>query len=489
MLRDLQSCSGWSVGRVSRRSFMRGTFNRSFHRAYLWLAAAVIAFLCAAGSATVTQAAIGDRYNINVQGTLKYTDTWTLLAKINALRTEKKLDGLAMDDSLMASAMQRAAEISCFYQNELRPNQQDPLLINAKAEASVSLRGCNTVDEAFEELKKNDDAVAKMESSTYKSVGIGCFIVDSRYHWVLLFSSQAGTPKAHVNTSKTVTLTVTELGAFNQPVAVINNKRTSELSLYAGNTAAVTVRWKDSSNRGLSTSVYTTVDPKSFTWKSSKKSVASVNSSGKITAKKAGTATITAVPKVKSGTVEGLSIKVTVNKNGFKATVEDAPYTWSGGAIKPAVTVNKVTDSGAAGELLTGGVDYTITYKSNKNVGYGEVIVTGKGTYANQTETLKFKIRPSKMKTLKVSSTTAGTMRLTWKTNVQATGYQIQIATSSDMKTDSQKKTVAAGKLKLTVKNLKSGTTYYVRIRPYTKVSDTERFYGKWSSKKKVTVK
>ena len=63
--------------------------------------------------------------------------------------------------------------------------------------------------------------------------------------------------------------------------------------------------------------------------------------------------------------------------------VEDQPYT--GSAIKPSVYVYD------GKKLLKEKTDYTISYKNNKNVGRGQITVTGKGNYANK-RTVNFNI-------------------------------------------------------------------------------------------------
>lgn len=66
---------------------------------------------------------------------------------------------------------------------------------------------------------------------------------------------------------------------------------------------------------------------------------------------------------------------------------EGSEYTYTGKAIKPKVEIYE----GAT--LLQDKKDYTISYKNNKNVGMGTIIVKGKGNYRKKTES-KFIIRP-----------------------------------------------------------------------------------------------
>ena len=87
----------------------------------------------------------------------------------------------------------------------------------------------------------------------------------------------------------------------------------------------------------------------------------------------------------------------------------------------------------------------------------------------------------------KVSAVNGG-MKLQWKKNKAVTGYEIAIATVkkgtyTKVKTIKKNKTVSAK-----IKNLKSGQTYYVKMRSYKKINGI-CFYSKYSSVKTVVVK
>lgn len=72
-----------------------------------------------------------------------------------------------------------------------------------------------------------------------------------------------------------------------------------------------------------------------------------------------------------------------------------------------------------------------------------------------------------------------------WKKAAGASGYQIQYAASRSMRGS---RTVSASALTRTLSGLKKGSTYYVRIRAYKKVSG-KTYYGAWSSVKNVKVR
>lgn len=85
----------------------------------------------------------------------------------------------------------------------------------------------------------------------------------------------------------------------------------------------------------------------------------------------------------------------------------------------------------------------------------------------------------------KPSSKASGKLAVRWKKAVGASGYQIQYAASRSMRGS---RTVSASALTRTLSGLKKGSTFYVRIRAYKKVSG-KTYYGAWSSVKNVKVR
>lgn len=85
----------------------------------------------------------------------------------------------------------------------------------------------------------------------------------------------------------------------------------------------------------------------------------------------------------------------------------------------------------------------------------------------------------------KPSSKASGKLTVRWKKAAGASGYQIQYAASRSMRGS---RTVSASALTRTLSGLKKGSTYYVRIRAYKKVSG-KTYYSTWSSVKNVKVR
>lgn len=77
--------------------------------------------------------------------------------------------------------------------------------------------------------------------------------------------------------------------------------------------------------------------------------------------------------------------------------------------------------------------------------------------------------------------------KITMKKVKNIQGYQIQYSTSKKFKAK-KTKTVTTKKSTYTIKKLKKNTKYYVRVRPYKKISKA-KIYGNWSKLKTIAKK
>ena len=162
-----------------------------------------------------------------------------------------------------------------------------------------------------------------------------------------------------------------------------------------------------------------------------------------------------------------------------KFTVKAKTYT--GKALTQSFTVK------LGSKTLKNKVDYTVSYKNNKNIGKATVTIKGIGAFEGSVSKT-FAINPKKVSSLKVK---AGKKQLTvsWKKDSKVGGYEIVYATSKNFK--SGKKTVKitkASTAKNVISKLKSKKTYYVKVRSFKKVSG-KTYYGAYTSVKSVKVK
>lgn len=162
------------------------------------------------------------------------------------------------------------------------------------------------------------------------------------------------------------------------------------------------------------------------------------------------------------------------------SAVAAQPYT--GKAIMPTVTVKK----GAI--TLKCGTDYTVAYKNNTNPGMATITIKGNGNYTG-TKSVTFKIIPKKAAVSKLTSTKKAVLKVTWKKDTKATGYQVVIAKNKTF--TSGRKTATITKNKTTSKTftkLTKGKKYYAKVRAYKNISG-KKVYGAYSAVKSKTVK
>ena len=154
--------------------------------------------------------------------------------------------------------------------------------------------------------------------------------------------------------------------------------------------------------------------------------------------------------------------------------------TYTGKPIKPAV---KVT---LAGKTLKQGADYTVSYKNNKAIGKATVTIKGKGDYTGSVSKT-FAINP---KAVSLASLTAGKGQLTvkWKKGTGGAGYQLQYSLKGTFKSSTTVKIAKTATVSRVLKNLKSGKTYYVRIRGY-KLVGGKAYVSPWSKALSAKVK
>jgi hypothetical protein len=197
---------------------------------------------------------------------------------------------------------------------------------------------------------------------------------------------------------------------------------------------------------------------------------------------KVGTATVTITGKGDyAGTItKSFKIKAASISKAKVASVSNKVYT--GKAIKPTPSVK------LGSKTLKKGTDYTVSYSNNIKTGKATITIKGKGNY---TGTVKktFKIVPKKATLSSVTSPKTKNVKISWKKDSQATGYEVVYATNS--KFTSGKKTVTVTKnttTSKTISKLTKGKTYYVKVRSY-KTIDGKKVYGSYSTVKKIKCK
>ena len=100
---------------------------------------------------------------------------------------------------------------------------------------------------------------------------------------------------------------------------------------------------------------------------------------------------------------------------------------------------------------------------------------------------VKLDVRTKNIRLKSAKSKKAKQATIRWAKVKNVDGYVVEYSTKANMKS-AKKKNVKASTISLTVKNLKKGKKYYVRVRGY-KVIDGQKVYTQYSAKKAVKIK
>lgn len=266
-----------------------------------------------------------------------------------------------------------------------------------------------------------------------------------------------------------------------QPVTQITlNKTTSKMTVGQSETLKATVYPANASDKTL-------------TWKSSDLSIAQVSTTGVVTAKSAGTVTITATSNNKktvtcSITVVPVTLKLTAKSKSYNSIKLSWPKTdnitgyWiyrknSSGKYKVIATVSGSKSSYTDKNLVTG-QSYSYKIKAYRTIGTTKY----KGSRSKAVSAIPV---PGKTKITSIISSGSGAA-LTWKTISGASGYEIYRSESKNGTYKRVKTIKKQSRCSYTNKNLVAGKSYYYKIVAYRTVSG-KRVYGKYS--KKVSIK
>lgn len=193
----------------------------------------------------------------------------------------------------------------------------------------------------------------------------------------------------------------------------------------------------------------------------------------------------------------GTAFLIKYELNGESATVKDVVKK----EISPKITIKNLTYNGKnrkpsisvkyGSNSLVYGKDYTyeLDKATVKNVGvyYVGIVPADNSKYVFYEEK-SFRINP-KGTILKKLTKGKKSFTATWnKQATQTTGYQIQYGLKRSFK-DAKTYTVTKNRnTKATIKRLKAGKTYYVRIRTYKTIGKT-KYYSGWSKAKTIKTK
>lgn len=138
----------------------------------------------------------GSAASVTVDGTENYDFANDVLALVNQTRAEKGVAPLKFDESLLETAMQRAAELSLYY-SHTRPDGSDCFTASSHAATRRSENiaiGYNTPDKVMNGWINSPGHYANIMDAEVTSIGIGCFInSEGTYNWVQFFDNGTAT--------------------------------------------------------------------------------------------------------------------------------------------------------------------------------------------------------------------------------------------------------------------------------------------------------
>ncbi|MDO5520837.1 MAG: CAP domain-containing protein [bacterium] len=393
---------------------------------------------------------------LSVKGTINYDYINNVLKLVNKERKEKGLKALTLDTSLTHSAIQRSYEIAMYF-SHTRPNGQSCFTAIETPWSAVGeniAAGYSTPEKVVNGWMNSPGHRANMLNETYNAIGIGAVEIEGCYYWVQIFMSGTAAPfskKGKVSSvNKVETLpSLLSLSINYNDSMVIGQSQTLQLC-NNGIKVALEDATVTSSNNVL------TVRKNRITAERKGKSelLFTANSLG-MRNKKVGTIT------VKGKNIASCSIKLS-----------HTTYTYDGKVKKPSITV-------ISGKTkLKNGTDYSVTYKSNKEVGTATVEVNGKGNYTGIIKKT-FKIGLQKP-TIKV---TAGKKKITveWRTCKGASGYQLYRSTKKDKSYKCIKTIKGGSTIRFVDHGVKAKKIYYYKVRAYRTVKG-KKVYSSYST-------
>ena len=174
------------------------------------------------------------------------------------------------------------------------------------------------------------------------------------------------------------------------------------------------------------------------------------------------------------------SVTVTFDANGGSGVMNSLT---AASNVSTSLTSNVFTSSGFTFTGWNTAADGTGTAYADA----ADVTQLAAAEYNGQTITLyaQWKLNAPSIKSVK--SSTPASMKVTYKKNSQAAGYEISYATKKSFK-GAKKVTAKKGSSNTEITNVIPGKTYYVRMRSYYKAGGVKK-YSDWSKSKKIKMK
>ena len=271
----------------------------------------VLMIMCMLISCATFSVSAASSGNVKFQATQNYSDAQKVLTLINKQRTKRGLSKLKLDKSLCKAASKRAAELAIYIPEtspHKRPNGKLTKTINGKIIYECCAEGYSSPKAVVKGWMSSPSHKKGILLSKAKSVGIGCVTTkNGDKYWTLEFSSKRASSVVKSKKKVTSTYKVTALSKYLKKshffLGVEGYEHGIDPEIEVGYTTKVLPFF------GNNFEYHTQLRVSDYTWKSSNKSVATVDSKGNLTTKKEGTAVIYATMKKSPN----YKLKITIN--------------------------------------------------------------------------------------------------------------------------------------------------------------------------------
>ena len=208
--------------------------------------------------------------NVFISGTKHYDLAIELVEEVNKKRAAQGLEPWILDGELLEECMMYAAE------HMIRSDIERPNGERSVCQGFASFKPLNK-DEAIEWLSRY--ALDPYYAKNIKSIGLGCFCYDEKYHYSLILSEASGT-KTTKQGSQDYTYTIPVL---KDAILWSSNVRNIYLECGESQKVSVLVGFADDCDGGQSVlGDAAAMDSKYFTWKSLDETIVTVDANGNV---------------------------------------------------------------------------------------------------------------------------------------------------------------------------------------------------------------
>lgn len=404
--------------------------------------------------------------NISLDGTYNYDKCNEVFDLVNSERSKAQVSSLQLDYELTKKAQIRAREAALYF-SHTRPNGDDALSsLGANGENIAA--GSSTASGVMNQWMTSSGHKANILNKSFKSIGIGSFTTKSgATYWVQVFSTKKATitKKFSGSSDKNGEIVNIKTGLIKSiSISDSKNKKLNIGEEYTISSARI-------ENAGWS-KVYTPVNNKNFTWKSSNNKIATVDSNGTIKGLDNGEVTITATLAGKKATYDVTVGTKQVDVESLKFTNESATiYVGEEKTFTPKISpssasnskltwkssntsVATVDQSGKVKGLTSGKTTITVTAPNNKKASIELTVsekLIKKITLSKTFDTIN--VGESKTLTATIEPTDA-VEKITWKSS------NTKIATVENGKV----KGLSAGKVKITASSKNDSASITIEV-------------------------